>query len=50
MIISDSAYPEPAIDDTFHHQLFWGLANIEGDIDAQGICPNGDARVHTKIA
>ncbi|MFT6398074.1 MAG: hypothetical protein ACJAYU_002829 [Bradymonadia bacterium] len=50
IVISDTAYPEAAVDDTFHHSLFWGLANIEGDIDARNVCPNGVARVHTKIA
>lgn len=50
VVISDAAYPEAALDDTFHHQLFWGLANIEGDVDASNVCPNGVARVHTKVA
>ena len=49
-VLGGVPYPEPAYQDNFHHSILYGLANVEGDIEVQSVCPNGIATVHNKVS
>lgn len=34
----------------WHHHLFWGLANLSGEVDLTTVCPGAIARIQNKIS